>query len=75
MILHKPGKKYCKRCWRDDYHVPMRLNSAVAAGLILATMGLALLIWPYRCATCGFSGIKSWVNWNKLLSRKSQEMR
>jgi hypothetical protein len=62
--------KYCYGCQRSDLHVPLRLNRRVTVLLVLLTLGLAILFWPYRCVTCGsvrprsriLSDLLAWLN-------------
>ena len=46
-------KKYCKQCWRKDFHFRTNYSPVVMGFLIVATCGLALLIRPSRCVCCG----------------------
>jgi hypothetical protein len=43
----------CYACHRDDVHVRVRLHRAESLLLKILTLGIANLVWPYRCSTCG----------------------
>lgn len=43
---------FCNSCHRSDVHSPVELSPSLIVASIL-TLGLFLLFWPYRCATCG----------------------
>ena len=42
--------------------------------LIVLSFGLSLVVWPYRCTTCGYSRFQTWINRRNLWSSKSQEL-
>ncbi len=44
---------YCRACWRDDWHTPIRANLVVTLIATVTTLGLNLYLWPYRCVSCG----------------------
>ena len=46
-------KKYCRQCWREDFHYRITYSPIVFGFLIVATGGLVLLIRPSRCVCCG----------------------
>jgi len=46
-------KKYCRQCWREDFHFRVNYSPIVFGFLIVATCGLILLIRPSRCVCCG----------------------
>lgn len=49
----RSAKKYCRSCWRDDFHVEVISSSVVYGFLVFATFGLVLLARPTRCVCCG----------------------
>lgn len=55
-----PRKMYCRSCWRDDQHYPVNTSVFVKTALVLCTLGVAYLFWPYYCSTCGKSRLKQW---------------
>jgi len=46
-------KKYCRQCWRDDFHYRVNYSPVVLGFLVIVTCGLVLLIRPSRCVCCG----------------------
>jgi len=46
-------KKYCRQCWREDFHFRASYSPIVFGFLIVATCGLILVIRPSRCVCCG----------------------
>lgn len=51
MLLEKE-RQYCRCCFREDVHRPVSI-SALTTFLLIMTAGLFLVLWPYRCLTCG----------------------
>jgi hypothetical protein len=51
---------YCSSCWRDEYHAPVELDAFSRTVLVVGTMGLALILWPYRCCCCGHLRPQHW---------------
>lgn len=46
-------RKYCKSCWRPEAHVRLRFNPLIEVLLVVCTIGLIFVFWPYRCTLCG----------------------
>ena len=46
-------QKYCRQCWRKDFHFRVSYPPIVFGFLVVATCGLALVIRPSRCVCCG----------------------
>ena len=46
-------KKYCRSCWRKDFHFRVAFPPIVYGFLLVATCGLILVIRPSRCVCCG----------------------
>jgi hypothetical protein len=44
---------YCNSCWRNEYHSPVRVDWFSRVLIVLLTLGLAVVLWPYRCQCCG----------------------
>lgn len=47
------AKKYCRQCWREDFHFEVIDSPVVFGFLLVATFGLFLLVRPTRCTCCG----------------------
>ena len=56
---HRPTM-YCKACWRDDIHKPLKLPWHWMLPLAMISLGLLFVFWPYSCATCGTVRLKQW---------------
>ena len=46
-------KKYCRQCWRKDFHFRASYPPIVYGFLLVVTCGLILFIHPSRCVCCG----------------------
>ena len=46
-------KKYCRQCWRKDFHFRVAYSPILYGFLLVATCGLILVIRPSRCVCCG----------------------
>jgi hypothetical protein len=53
IIKRKKKRKYCKSCWREESHVRVRFHPVVEIAMVVLTLGLVFLCWPYRCRLCG----------------------
>jgi hypothetical protein len=63
-------RKYCSSCWRDEMHVPARSNVILQAAMILLTLGIAYLLWPFRCTCCGHLRPNRITSYAPFLKRK-----
>ncbi len=61
MMYEEPRKtvKYCCACWREDLHVSVHVGYGLTLFIKVLTLGLAIPLWPYRCATCGRRRVRS----------------
>ena len=51
--ISKQKTKYCASCWRYEPHRPLKADPILIGAVSVLSLGVALLLWPYRCTTCG----------------------